>query len=108
PRATMVPRMSLSPRPQPARTGDKPVLNVAMVGHAFMGRAHGNAYRQANHFFDLPFRVVPAVVVGRGAERAKAAALKLGFHRHSADLAAVLADPEIHLVDVATPNDSHH
>src|SRR5262245_28077836 len=104
----MVPRMSLSPRPQPPRTGDKPVLNVAMVGHAFMGRAHGNAYRQANHFFDLPFRVVPAVVVGRDAERANAAALKLGFHRHSADLAAVLADPEIHLVDVATPNDSHH
>jgi predicted dehydrogenase len=104
----MVPRMSLSPRPQPARTGDKSVLNVAMVGHAFMGRAHGNAYRQANHFFDLPFRVVPAVVVGRDSARAKAAALKLGFQDHSEDLAAVLADPDIHLVDVATPNDSHY
>jgi predicted dehydrogenase len=98
----------MSSRPQTARGGDKPVLNVAMVGHAFMGRAHGNACRQANHFFDLPFQIVPAVVVGRDAARAKAAALKLGFHDHSADLAAVLADPDIHLVDVATPNDSHH
>ena len=84
------------------------VLNVAMVGHAFMGRAHGNAYRQVNHFFDLPMQVVPAVVVGRDAARARAAAHRLGFARATTDLAAVLADPAVHVVDVATPNDSHH
>ncbi|HEX5054516.1 MAG TPA: Gfo/Idh/MocA family oxidoreductase [Planctomycetota bacterium] len=100
--------MSLSSRPNAVSAGDKPVLNVAMVGHAFMGRAHGNAYRQVNHFFDLPFRVVPAVVVGRDAARAAAAARKLGFAAATADLRSVLADPDIHLVDVATPNDSHH
>ena len=100
--------MSLSSQPNAGLAGDLPVLSVAMVGHAFMGRAHGNAYRQANHFFDLPFRVVPAVVVGRDQERADAAAHKLGFQRATTDLAAVLADPTIHLVDVATPNDSHH
>ncbi|HEX6811377.1 MAG TPA: Gfo/Idh/MocA family oxidoreductase [Planctomycetota bacterium] len=100
--------MSLSSRPDTAARGAKPVINVAMVGHAFMGRAHGNAYRQANHFFDLPFQIVPAVVVGRDAARAAAAAQRLGFRSASANLEAVLADPEIHLVDVATPNDSHH
>ncbi len=102
----MVPRMSS--RSSVAVAVDKPVLNVAMVGHAFMGRAHGNAYRQANHFFELPFRVVPAIVVGRDRARAAAAAKKLGFQSSSVDLEAVLADPAIHLVDVATPNDSHH
>jgi predicted dehydrogenase len=90
------------------RTDPRPVLNVAMVGHAFMGRAHGNAWRQADHFFDLPRRIVPAVVVGRDAARAAAAAQQLGFSRSTTDLDAVLADPEIHVVDVATPNDSHH
>ncbi|MFO1078288.1 MAG: Gfo/Idh/MocA family oxidoreductase [Planctomycetota bacterium] len=100
--------MSLTSQANAAGGGDKPVLNVAMVGHAFMGRAHGNAYRQANHFFDLPFRVVPKVVVGRDEARAAAAAEKLGFAGATADLEAVLADPSIHLVDVATPNDSHH
>jgi len=90
------------------RTDPRPVLNVAMVGHAFMGRAHGNAWRQANHFFDLPRRIVPAVIVGRDAARAAAAAQQLGFLRSTTDLDAVLADPEIHVVDVATPNDSHH
>lgn len=86
----------------------KPVLNIAMVGHAFMGRAHGNAIRQVNHFFDLPFRVVPAVVVGRDRARATAAAATLGFVEASTDLAAVLARKDIDVVDVATPNDTHH
>lgn len=73
-----------------------------------MGRAHSNAFRQVNHFFDLPRRVVPAVVVGRDAARAAAAAERFGFERSTTDLDAVLADPSIDVVDVATPNDSHH
>jgi predicted dehydrogenase len=94
--------------PPTAVADNRPVLNVAMVGHAFMGRAHANAYRQAERFFDLPLRIVPAVVVGRDQARAAAAAGQFGFARATADLAAVLEDPTIHLVDVATPNDSHH
>jgi predicted dehydrogenase len=93
-----------------AKAGPKaelPVLNIAMVGHAFMGRAHGNAIRQANHFFELPFRVVPAVVVGRDRARAAAAASKLGFAEATTDLDGVLARDDIDVVDVATPNDSH-
>jgi len=27
-----------------------------MIGYGFMGRAHSNAYRKVNHFFDLPYR----------------------------------------------------
>jgi predicted dehydrogenase len=100
--------MSLAAQPNTAARGDLPALHVAMVGHAFMGRAHGNAWRQANRFFDLPVRIVPAVVVGRHAQRAAEAAHKLGFHHATTDLDAVLQDPSIHVVDVCTPNDSHH
>jgi len=96
------------PKPDSRSGGELPVLNVAMVGHAFMGRAHGNAWRQANRFFDLPYRIVPAVIVGRDEARATAAAHQLGFLMATTDLNAVLADPKVHLVDVATPNDSHH
>jgi predicted dehydrogenase len=76
-------------------------LGVAMVGHAFMGRAHANAFRQVNHFFDLPLEVVPRVVVGRNLGRAEAARPVLGFHEASADLDAVLARSDIDLVEVA-------
>ena len=78
-----------------------------MIGHAFMGRAHANAYRQVGHFFDLPYDVVPRVVVGRSPERAEAARVGLGFEEASVDLDAVLARDDIHLIDVATPNDTH-
>lgn len=72
-----------------------------------MGRAHANAIRQANHFFDLPYRLVPRVLVGRDLARAEAMRTTLGFAEVSADLDAVLAREDVHLVDVATPNDSH-
>ncbi|MBL8730234.1 MAG: Gfo/Idh/MocA family oxidoreductase [Planctomycetes bacterium] len=96
------------PATSDAAPDPRPALQIAMIGHAFMGRAHANAYRQANHFFDLPRRLVPAVLVGRDAARAAAAARQLGFLRSTTDLDAVLADPAIDVVDVATPNDSHH
>jgi len=99
---------SISATRNAASSSTKPVLNVAMVGHAFMGRAHGNAWRQVNHFFDLPFQVVPKVIVGRALDRAGAAARQLGFAEASADLEATLEREDVHLVDVATPNDSHH
>jgi predicted dehydrogenase len=78
-----------------------------MVGHAFMGRAHSNAFRQAGRFFDLPAQIARKVVVGRDLERAAAAAARLGWLEGSDDLDAVLARDDIHVVDVATPNDSH-
>ena len=59
--------MSLSSQSNAAQRGAKPALNVAMVGHAFMGRAHGNAYRQANHFFDLPRTVAVLATLLAGA-----------------------------------------
>ena len=85
----------------------KPVLNVALVGYSFMGRAHSNAYRQVNHYFDLPFRVVAKVLIGRSEGPLKAAAEQLGWEEYSTDMAAVLKRDDIHLIDVATPNDSH-
>ena len=87
----------------------KPVLNIALFGHAFMGRAHSNAYRQVNRFFaDCPYEVRPAVLVGRNADTVKAAASELGWAEWSTDAAAVLARPDIHVVDIGTPNDSHY
>ncbi len=45
--------------------------------------------------------------MGRELERAEAARARLGFDEASADLAAVLQRDDIHIVDIATPNNSH-
>jgi hypothetical protein len=34
-----------------------PDINVALIGHKFMGKAHSNAYRQIRRFF--PGKLVP-------------------------------------------------
>ena len=40
-------------------------LGVAMVGYAFMGAAHSQAWRTAPAFFDLPLRPRMRAVCGR-------------------------------------------
>ena len=40
-------------------------LGVGMVGYAFMGAAHSQAWRTAPRFFDLPARLRMSVLAGR-------------------------------------------
>ena len=85
----------------------RPTLAVAMVGHAFMGNAHSQAWRVAPRFFDLPLAPEMRVVVGRDAGRAAEAAARLGWAESSADWREVVARDDVDLVDVCTPGDSH-
>ena len=82
-------------------------LRVAMVGHAFMGNAHSQAWRTAPHFFDLPLRPEMTVVVGRDGARADEAAARLGWAESSDDWRAVIARDDIDVIDICTPGDTH-
>ena len=42
-------------------------LGIGMVGYAFMGAAHSQAWRTAGRFFDLPLAPDMAVLCGRDA-----------------------------------------
>ena len=83
-------------------------LNVALIGYDFMGRAHSNAWRQVGRFFsDLPFEPVLKVVVGRTEAKVAEARERLGFEEHATSWQQVLARPDIDIVDICTPGDSH-
>lgn len=82
-------------------------LRVAMVGHAFMGNAHSQAWRTAPHFFDLPLRPEMAVLVGRDADRAAEAATRLGWAESATDWREVIARDDVDVVDICTPGDTH-
>jgi predicted dehydrogenase len=83
-------------------------LNVAMIGYDFMGRAHSNAWRQVARFFpDLAFEPVLKVVVGRTEAKVAEARERLGFEEHARSWQEVLARPDIDVVDICTPGDSH-
>src|SRR4051794_38989635 len=88
-------------------SGSSPALGVAMIGYAFMGAAHAQAWRNAHRFFDLPLRPEMAVVCGRTESATRDAAEQQGWAGWTTDWREVLDRDEVHLVDICTPGDSH-
>ncbi|SFE56053.1 Gfo/Idh/MocA family protein [Blastococcus tunisiensis] len=84
-----------------------PTLGIGLIGYAFMGAAHSQAWRTAPHFFDLPLRPDLAVLAGRDPARLTAAAGKLGWRETETDWHRLLERDDIDLVDVCTPGDTH-
>jgi len=82
-------------------------LGVALLGTRFMGRAHSTAWLQCGRFFDLPFEVDRRLAAGRDGTHAKRFARQWGWTSGSAEWRDALADPEVAIIDVATPNNLH-
>ncbi|MCU0494766.1 MAG: Gfo/Idh/MocA family oxidoreductase [Chloroflexaceae bacterium] len=83
-------------------------INVALMGYKFMGKAHSNAFRQVAHFFpDVALHPVMQVLCGRDQAAVQAAAAQFGWQETATDWRDVVTRPDIGLVDVSTPGDSH-
>ncbi|MFD2081410.1 Predicted dehydrogenase [Actinopolymorpha cephalotaxi] len=85
----------------------KPTLGVGMVGYAFMGQAHSQAWRTVNAAFDLPYAVDMAAIAGRSEDKVKAAAEKFGWRSYETDWRALVERDDIGLVDVCSPGGNH-
>jgi predicted dehydrogenase len=73
-----------------------------------MGRSHSNAYRQVAHFFpDLGAVPVMNTLCGRDRQAVEQAAGQLGWRQVATDWQEVVRRPDIDLVDIVTPGDSH-
>jgi predicted dehydrogenase len=82
-------------------------LNIGMIGYGFMGKAHSNAYRKVNNFFDLEYRPVLKAVCARDREKAQAFADTWGYESVETDWKALLKRDDIDAVDICTPNNLH-
>jgi predicted dehydrogenase len=82
-------------------------LNVALIGYAFMGRAHSNAYRQVGRFFSPKHLPRMKVLCGRTPAGVKAAAEQLGWEEAATDWREVVHRKDIDIVDISTPGDAH-
>src|SRR4029450_1597296 len=83
-------------------------LNCGLVGYGFRGRTHSNAFLQAPRYFDLPFKPVLKAICARNAERANAFASNWGYESVESDWRKLVERTDIDLIDIASPNDSHH
>jgi predicted dehydrogenase len=84
-----------------------PTLSVGMVGYAFMGAAHSQAWRTAPRFFDLPLEPAMTVVCGRDSARVAEAADRLGWAEAETDWRRLIERDDIDLIDICTPGDTH-
>jgi len=84
------------------------VMNVAMIGGGFMGKAHAMAYASMPMFFwpapAIPHRKVVVDVTDGMAEEAR---LRYGFEEASSDWRAVVNRPDVDVIDICTPNNVH-
>src|SRR5215212_1679404 len=83
-------------------------LRIGMIGYGFMGRAHSNAYRRVNNFFDLEIEPVLQAVCARDQAKAREFADKWGYASIESDWHKVIERKDIDAIDICVPNNLHH
>jgi len=88
--------------------GEIPEIGIGMLGYAFMGKAHSNAYKTLA-YMAWPPPLMPRLVsiAGRNADAVSAAAARYGYEKWTTDWHDVVSDPEVGLFDDTGPNDLH-
>jgi predicted dehydrogenase len=82
-------------------------LRVGLVGYGFMGRAHANAYRKVNQFFELDYEPVLQACAARKEDQIKAFADNWGFASYETDWRRLIERDDIDVIDICTPNNTH-
>src|SRR5262245_3993920 len=83
-------------------------LNIGLIGYGFMGRTHSNAFLQAPRFFELGCKPVLKAVAARKEDRVKKFAENWGYESYATDWRDLVSRKDIDVIDIASPNDTHH
>ena len=87
---------------------EAPEVGIGMLGYAFMGKAHTNAYKKIPYMMYPPAAVPKLVAVcGRNEAAAAEAARRYGYMGYYTDWRRMLEDPRVQLFDNGGPNDAH-
>jgi len=88
--------------------GQAPEVGVGMLGYAFMGKAHTNAYKKIPYMMYPPPAIPRLVAVcGRNEEAVVEAASRYGYEGYYTDWRKMLADDRVQLFDNGGPNNMH-
>ncbi len=88
--------------------GDVPEIGVGMLGYAFMGKAHSNAFKKIPYMMYPPPAIpVMEAIAGRNEEAVAEAAKRFGYKKYYTDWRAMIEDPAVQLLDNGGPNNLH-
>jgi len=92
----------------PRASGQAPEIGIGMLGYAFMGKAHTNAYKKIPYLMYPPPAIPKLVAIcGRNEAAAAEAARRYGYSGYYTDWRRMLEDERVQLFDNGAPNDSH-
>ena len=84
-------------------------INIGLIGFGSMGKTHSYALRNMNYFYNpLPFAARIAGVCTARAETARVAAELIGCEIAATDENELIANPDIDVIDICTPNLYHY
>ena len=88
--------------------GDIPEIGVGMLGYAFMGKSHTNAYKTIPYMM-YPPPAIPKLIAmaGRNEQAVALAAQRFGYAKYYTDWRDMMADDEVQLFDNGGPNNAH-
>jgi len=93
---------------RPKAEGVAPEIGVGMLGYAFMGKAHTNAYKKIPYMMYPPPAIPKLIAVcGRNEAAAAEAVRRYGYEGYYTDWRKMLADDRIQLFDNGGPNNAH-
>ncbi|MEM2936157.1 MAG: Gfo/Idh/MocA family oxidoreductase, partial [Candidatus Bathyarchaeia archaeon] len=99
-------RMAEVPKEKPAEVRE---IGVGMLGYAFMGKAHSNAYLKIPVcFYPPPAKPKLVAICGRTEAKVAEAAKRFGYETYYTDWKDLMKDKRIELVDNGLPNNEHH
>ncbi len=85
-----------------------PTFGVGMLGYAFMGKAHTNAYKTLDYIdTPPPARTRLVALGGRSLDKVEAAARRYGYDRAFTDWHDLVSLPDIQIFDNCAPNNLH-
>jgi len=88
--------------------GNAPEVGIGLLGYAFMGKAHSNAFRKLPYMLYPPVAIPKLIAIaGRNEAAVAEAARRYGYERYYTDWRQMLKDDRIQLFDNGGPNDAH-
>lgn len=82
-------------------------IGIGIVGGGYMGKAHSVAMASVGAVFDTELRPRLEMICATTPERAETYRAAYGFSRATADWRALVADPLVEAVVIASPQDTH-
>ena len=91
-----------------ASDAEAPELGIGMLGYAFMGKAHTNAFKKIPYMMYPPAAIPRLVAIaGRNQDAVNAAARRYGYEHAYTDWRDLVANDDVDVFDNGGPNDAH-